>query len=448
MSRTLCLVFAAVTIGCSTPRPVWSPALRAQETAAAIALQMAMTDACLGLCQEGFVCEAETSACVPDPCLDTPCDEGDEDPQDGAAIAARLERLFDPRPELGGGDGAYSVDLGDGRTLWLLNDVWVGPITGDKRGPGATIIHNAIGVVSHEAPEPGEPEPSLWVHHRADGERPAAWLEPATTTEPERWYWLADGMVLPDTGQLAIFLWEIERTKADGGTWDFQRRGGAIALVDRPDQDPRTWQPRVTALPFSVGPGEVAWGADIVVDPSPTEEAQVLVFGTRTIADPPSRDLLVARIAAAEVEHTDAWTFWSGSEWQPDVTKAAAVASGVTDELSLHVIDEEAGSQRWILIHSDPSLGPALLSRDARSPVGPFSSPRELGDLVAEPAEGTFTYGAKGHDHLSVAGDLIVSYVVNHDDFGRMAADLSIYRPRFVEVPLSAALGEADAATP
>lgn len=467
MNRAVALVVIAGAVACSTPQPVSPLALRARNAANAVALQMALTDACLGFCEQGFTCDEETGKCVEAPCGGT-CAEGFHCegegldaacvPADGeeivaeSAVATRLEHVFDPKPGFGGGDGVYSIDLGDGRTLWLLNDTWVGPVTDGKRGPGATIVHNAIALWSHEDGEPGAPAPELSLFHkpattvrRGVKTEPDAWILPEAVPDAppiDDWYWWADGLVLPESGQLAMFVWHIQRRpSAEGGTWDFARNGGALAVVDHPGEPPTTWQPRITQLPFSAGPGEVAWGADVVVDPDEAEGVHLLVFGTRTLVDPPSRDLLVARVPAAEIEHTDAWKFWSGAEWSNDATKAAAIASDVTDELSVHIVDEEGGVENWILVHADPSLGTELFARVGAAAIGPFSAPHALGELEPARGDGYFTYGAKGHDHLSPAGDLVVSYVVNHEDIGTMAADLNIYRPRFQQIPLEAMLG-------
>jgi len=47
-----------------------------------------------------------------------------------------------------------------------------------------------------------------------------------------------------------------------------------------------------------------------------------------------------------------------------------------------------------------------------------------------------FTYAAKGHAPLSRRGELLISYVVNAHDFGAMFRDATIYRPRFLRIPL------------
>ena len=47
-----------------------------------------------------------------------------------------------------------------------------------------------------------------------------------------------------------------------------------------------------------------------------------------------------------------------------------------------------------------------------------------------------FTYAAKGHLQLSRQGELLISYVVNSHEFGAMFKDATIYRPRFISIPL------------
>ena len=82
-------------------------------------------------------------------------------------------------------------------------------------------------------------------------------------------------------------------------------------------------------------------------------------------------------------------------------------------------------------------LGHHILARAAASPEGPWSKPERI-YKVPEPGEdkGLITYAAKGHAHLSREGELLVTYAVNSSDFGQIFRDASLYRPRFVRVPL------------
>ena len=53
-----------------------------------------------------------------------------------------------------------------------------------------------------------------------------------------------------------------------------------------------------------------------------------------------------------------------------------------------------------------------------------------------------FTYAAKGHASLSRPGELLVTYLVNSQNFGDVVNDTSIYHPKFLRVPLAAICGK------
>src|SRR5262249_41679413 len=73
---------------------------------------------------------------------------------------------------------------------------------------------------------------------------------------------------------------------------------------------------------------------------------------------------------------------------------------------------------RATLLYEAPELGaPAVLR----------------GELPEDPK--IFVYGARGHPELSRAGELLVSYCVNSNDFWDVAAHANRYRPRFMRVP-------------
>src|SRR5580704_3494527 len=69
--------------------------------------------------------------------------------------------VFDRRDGWTGADCAGTVDLRDGRMLWLFGDTWIGSIRGGKRLPGATMVNNSIAIhpidqsAPWKAPDPG-----------------------------------------------------------------------------------------------------------------------------------------------------------------------------------------------------------------------------------------------------------------------------------------------------
>jgi len=80
-----------------------------------------------------------------------------------------------------------------------------------------------------------------------------------------------------------------------------------------------------------------------------------------------------------------------------------------------------------------------IAMRFAPDPWGPWSELRRIYACPeAERGKDVFCYAAKGHPDLSAAPDeIIVTYVANSLDFDQMAADATLYRPRFLRVRIS-----------
>ncbi|MBN1345203.1 MAG: hypothetical protein JXQ73_21085, partial [Phycisphaerae bacterium] len=81
-----------------------------------------------------------------------------------------------------GADADYSVDLGDGRTLWLYGDTWIGSVAGDRHAPGSHLVNNTIAV--HATPASGSGLPPradeiafYWGPETPNG-KPTAWIVP------------------------------------------------------------------------------------------------------------------------------------------------------------------------------------------------------------------------------------------------------------------------------
>jgi len=347
-----------------------------------------------------------------------------------AAPAPGWEAPFQREAGWTGADACYSVDLRDGRTLWLFGDTWVGPVADGARPPGATLVHNSIAV--HPTPAGREPPAATAVEFAWGGEAgsPAAWIAPPGG---EGWYWPQDAVVADD-GRLLLFLVRVGRTEA-GGTWGFELLGSALAVVADPSGPPAGWDVDARELPHATGAPAAGperpvttWGAAVLLD-----GGWLHVYGIR---EGDAKGLLLARVRPDAVARPAAWRFWDGAAWTGDPAAAAPVARGLVNELSVD-------RRRWgwgeglVMVHSEPDLGTRIAIRTADRPEGPWSSPRFVHDAAAEVDAGTFAYAAKGHPHLSGPGELLVSYVVNAHDLERLAADAGIYRPRFVRVDLS-----------
>jgi hypothetical protein len=375
--------------------------------------------------------------------------------------------VFDRSDGWTGADAAGSIDLGDGRTLWTFGDTWIGNIRAGKRVSGATMVNNSIAVHPTDKANPWRPpDPRavefFWGPSDKDG-HPTAWVvPPAVPGRPESdnnhdWFWATGGGVASSPGdgrggQLVVFLFRTRRDPRGKGVWNFTTVGTSMAIVDNVSDPPQRWRPRVVDVPGtgriegaagSGAPVELLWGMSACVPRDRSEPARhVLLCGTRR-SGPVDTALVMARAPVGSVERFGEWIAVS----EPDKAKSPSVqprsiASGLVSEFSVEQMDHN-GRPTWILIQSEPLLGKRIFARTAPGPEGPWSAPRTIFS-VPEVAKNRayFTYAAKGHASLSRPGELLVTYLVNSQNFGDLVHDTTIYHPKFLRISAAVLFGK------
>src|SRR5919198_465167 len=137
-----------------------------------------------------------------------------------------------------GGDGALSVPIGNGRTLWIFSDTFLGTVNPDGSRPAdSPFVHNVLAIQDGGC--------VTTYYGGTDGE-PQAFFD---TGDSSRWYWLAGGLI--SGGKLKILL---NRYRSTGtGLWDWTFEGNAVAVVSLADvhvesvpgdeiDDPSAWR--------------------------------------------------------------------------------------------------------------------------------------------------------------------------------------------------------------
>lgn len=372
---------------------------------------------------------------------------------DAPANDVDWEASFERASGWNGGDIAHALEIGRGRTLWLFGDSIVGPVRGGARiGDESKFVRGAV--AWHTTPMRGAaPESLEFAAEQAhDGVPRVAWAAPSSSDWPsDSWCWLmGDGALVRDgehDPRFVLFVSVFGPAGNPEGMWNFRRLGGLIVSVANPSDAPREWRatqrvnPLVESLPrFDEAPRRNDdWGAAVVAWPAERIEPNartLYVFGVRTFEDR-DRGLLLARCPEAALDQPDRWEFFDGAAWSREARAARELLRGVPDEFTVQRV-ELNGRDALVLVHSEPMLGRRTLARTASSPTGPWSAPSALFE-APEPADDRrlLVYASKGHAHLSRPGELLVSYAVNSTDFGQVFADASLYRPRFVRVPLA-----------
>lgn len=345
----------------------------------------------------------------------------------GVAPDPAWEAAFTRTDGWTGADGAASVPLPGGRTLWLFGDTFIGPVIDGRHAQGTTMVNNTVAVqpVGRDAAAPiafhwGPPN---------DKAAPTAWSVPGGEGFEKEWFWPAGGGVVAD-GRLLLFMCRLGRRDASETIWNFEPRGTTLLTIDNPQSDPASWRPVQHHLaPLKDAKGKlVTWGASVLAEGG---MLTILGIDTTSVLD---KRLVVARVAPHDVERFSAWWFWDGDGWSADPAAAKPVAGPLASELSVFRLKSDG---HWVMLYSELTLGPRILCRVARDLHGPWSKPVTLYECP-EPAtdKRLFVYAPKAHPELSRSGEVLVSYCVNSTDFWDVVANAAKYRPRFIRVPV------------
>jgi len=366
-----------------------------------------------------------------------------------------------------GGDVIGSVELNDGRTVWMFGDSWVGRVADGKHVPGSRLVNNSIAIHRSHPGRLDEPPAAdelefYWGSNDRDG-HPTAWIVPRSAKgqaeagpsghSPPTWFWTTGGGVLlpkhQGAARLVLFLFHVGRRNDENSVWNFEHLGSAMAIVDNPGDRAENWKFRQLSIPYAISAKQsrldprreqTSWGMAAFVDSDAESPGTqfVYIYGVRESRQTGKRAVL-ARVSPADIEQFARWQFYlGGGRWTSDPSKAVTIADEIVSEFSVHR-HKGSGHPQFVMVHSQPVFGTEILIRTAPRPQGPWSDPVSVYKVPDVERNATyFTYAAKGHAHLSRPGELLLSYVVNSHDFKSMVDDASIYRPRFVRVPLSA----------
>jgi hypothetical protein len=371
--------------------------------------------------------------------------------------------VFDRRDGWTGADVAGTVALGDGRVLWLFGDTWIGSIRDGRRLPGAQMVNNSIAIHSiNQAARWRAPHPRAvrfyWGANNGDG-RPTAWIVPSSETtgrqatlESREWLWpTGGGLAVESPGKsrrLYLFFFRVRNNPRGKGVWSFSVVGTALVDIDNAAESADRWKVRLLNIPHSVqaelstgrsAEAEMTWGMAACLDPDggAGKSPDALIYGVRKTGLG-TNALVLARAPAAAIDRFDAWTFYAGkNSWAHAPSASASLALGLVSELSVERIEID-GRTNWILVQSEPFLGKRILLRTAPQPQGPWSAPKTVTTVQdLERNQSYFTYAAKGHAALSKPGELLITYLVNSNQFADLMTDTQIYRPKFLQLSAS-----------
>jgi len=349
-----------------------------------------------------------------------------------------------------GADGIFSVGL-DGndalasahprsRSLVWFSDSMIGAIDEDGgHASGSRMINNSTAFLRGAEPRAGR---IRFQWSSDDQTTPQAMFVPSTAeARADEWYWLGDGFVQADT--IVIVGMRMARL-GTGGVFDFVQRGHTLiraqvgldgTLAELEQLDLPLWSP---------GDGSrtaLALGSGVLLHDERSgahhPDGFLYVYGTWNRGY--DKELVAARVRPESAQDWTAWRFWDGERWSTELSDLTPICGGVSSELSVTPLPDG----RYLLVFLEAGMGEWVSVRLGTSPIGPFGQVHRIWRCpeVAE-HEQVFAYNAKAHPHLSPSAELLISYNLNSLDFwGEFLEDATIYRPRFVRLPLAWLIG-------
>ena len=313
-----------------------------------------------------------------------------------------------------GGDGAASVRLPDGRTLWFMNDAFLDRVNADgSRAPGALTAHNVAVIEQAD----GILGPTL-----AGGAPPpgsnlrGSWLE---SPVPGTFYWILDGTVEGSSLRLLV-----SQSTTDGST--YHELVVTLSLPDLTVQGPPVLVPHY---------------ATASVDTFLETPASTYMYGTHWVEVSPGVSeprTYVARVTAGNVSQTSTWQYLTAAGWSTDPTTSTLTDIG-------HVYQGtvvQAGSD-YVLAGFASALDGDVVTARSSTPYGPFSTPT-LAYEIPENGQpcGTsalVSYALRAHqEHGTWPSAAVFSYSVTcWGDFGPLLTNVNNYRPRYIDLDLT-----------
>ncbi|MFO7965334.1 MAG: DUF4185 domain-containing protein [Desulfobacterales bacterium] len=315
--------------------------------------------------------------------------------------------LFQSDPFWLGGDGASSVDLGNGRLLWLFGDSFIDPSgSGDRKKAG--LVRNSIGI--QNGYDPADAEMAFFWKTKKNA--PADFF----SSNAGDWFWPASGILIQN--RLLVFLMQIE--KADNA-FGFNVKGWKAVLIDHTQKHPEHWNFNRLAGPQKKG--IVVGSGNPIMD-----NGFLHVFAT----DPISRMVYLVRWP----EH-DAFTgnllkpqWWTGETmgWvepnRDDIVPYPLLENGRM-EFSVQFVP---AANRFLLIQTLDLENPCLAALSAKKITGPWSKAECFYAPPERNRREGLIYAGKSHPAIHGA-EMAFSYVVNTTRRERLLNDMTIYFP-------------------
>ena len=336
-----------------------------------------------------------------------------------------------------GGDGAYSIELDQQRTLWLFGDTFVSEAAGRKDRIGMDVVTGNTVALSTCLPDQGF---SIRYYLKKENSKFASFFG------SKEWLWPQDPFIAHQVLYIPLVL--ISPMPEAPSPFNFKIAGHRLARIrDFSKPDPRLWAVDYLDWTHALPPAIEALAPASVVYENYVyfyslyryRQDSVRVSGNILVRIPP--DKLENPAGAFEYLLKD-------GTWAKDLSpeKVKIIFSGGFSELSVRYHPDR---REWLAVYlSTANKGDKLFYQSAPEPAGPWGPALPLLNLIAEvnPASSlydqkTFCYAGKEHMQFSHNKMLVITYVCNSSEDANLPAgflrkNLFLYRPVVKRVAL------------
>lgn len=326
--------------------------------------------------------------------------------------------LIPDRGSVTGGDGTYSIALPDGRSIFLMGDSYIGPVTNGSRSMQDHMYRNTY-ILYNEAKVTGI--------YGANGEKSSAAVPPGVTDEHQKWYWPGHGFVKDNK----LYIFQTLMYQGEAGMWGFKYERTDILEYALPGLELR----KTTTIPFE-GPTDIHFGMAALAD-----KDYLYVYAQKDVDNglDPVADALVGRTTIDNLYAH--WEYFNGSGWSSDPSEAVKMAglSSVAVSSQFNVFKIEG---KYVLLTQEKQFDSGeIYTFIADSPQGPWYNKQLVYKIQENDNPNLFTYNAMAHPQFQKDGMILISYNVNNEDFEQQHKEVSTYRPRFLWIAIDKILG-------
>lgn len=322
-----------------------------------------------------------------------------------------------------GADGAYSIPLSKGKTLWTFGDTFIGAIKGKKR-VAAKMINNSVGIQNHG----GKAGKSIDFYWAGSMDKPVSvW----TVKGGKDYYWPGDGACIED--KLFVFLHKIRTNLKLPPPFQFETRGDDLVVVSNPLESPQKWKMKTVVL--SDDSKTINWATACM-----QAGEYLYIYSNYPIARAKfnPHPVIVSRIkkkSLLQLNFDDMEYFSDKSTWVKKLDSPRILFMDGAPEMSVSAVK---GINGYIALYMAP-LTKRLYIRHSERPEGPWSKATLLYECP-EQEDNILLYSAKLHQELvdekALPGTLIVTYCRNLKNFSDHFERPRIYFPKAVKIEL------------